>query len=100
MFTLAATDAPHARLDADGILDAMDVTSRVLVVLGLFAGAMVAAVTVAALSMLAGVDTHGIASQLLMSVAGAGGAVVGARVNLVSGRTLVAERAANRAEPA
>ena len=83
---------------ADGILDAMDLTSHVLVVLGLVAGAVVGVVTVAALVMLAGVDTHAIASQLLMGVAGAGGAVVGARVNLVSGRTLVTERAADRAE--
>ena len=85
---------------ADGILDAMDLTSHVLVVLGLVAGAVVGVVTVAALLMLAGVDTHAIAAQLLMGVAGAGGAVAGARVNLASGRTLVAERAADRPEPA
>ena len=33
-----------------------------------------------------------------MGVVGAGGAVAGARVNLASGRMLVAERAADRAE--
>jgi hypothetical protein len=41
---------------ADGILDAMDLTSHVLVVLGL--GAVVGVVTVAALLMLAGADTQ------------------------------------------
>lgn len=75
---------------ADGILDAMDLTSHVLVVLGLVAGAVVGVVTVAALLMLAGADTHAIAAQLLMGVAGAGGA--GARGNLASRRTLVADR--------
>jgi hypothetical protein len=82
---------------ADGILPGMDLTSHVLVALGLAAGAIIGAVTVAALLMLAGVDT-GIAAQLLMGVGGAGGAVVGARANLASGRTLVAELAADRAE--
>jgi hypothetical protein len=78
----------------------MDLTSRVLVVLGLVAGAMLGAVTVAALLMFAGADTQGLAAQGLMGVGGAGGAVAGARVNLASGRMLVAERAADRAEPA
>jgi hypothetical protein len=78
----------------------MDLTSHVLLVLGLVAGAMVGAVTVAALLLLAGADTQGLAAQVLMGVAGAGGAVAGARVNLASGRMLVAERAADRAEPA
>lgn len=85
---------------AHGILDAMDLTSHVLVVLGLVAGAVIAVVTVAALLMLAGVGTHVIAAQLLIGVAGAGGAVAGARGNLASGRTVVAERAADRPEPA
>jgi hypothetical protein len=83
---------------AGGILDPMDLTSHLLVVLALAAGAMIGAVTVAALLTVAGVDAHGIAFQLLMGVGGAGGAVVGARANLASGRTLVAERAADRAE--
>ena len=78
----------------------MDLTSRVLVVLGLVAGAIVGAVTVAALVMLAGADTQGLAAQVLMGVVGAGGAVAGARVNLASGWMLVAERAADRVEPA
>ena len=51
--------SPRRHSTADGILDAMDLTSHVLVVLGLVAGAVVGAVTVAALLMLAGVDTHG-----------------------------------------
>jgi hypothetical protein len=78
----------------------MDLTSHVLLVLGLVAGAIVGAVTVAALLMLAGADTQGLAAQGLMGVVGAGGAVAGARVNLASGRMLVAEQAADRAEPA
>ena len=71
----------------------MDLTSRVLVVLGLVAGALVGAMTMAAPLMLAGVNTHVIAAQLLMGGVGAGGAVAGARINLASGRMLVAERA-------
>ena len=68
--------------------------------LGLVAGAMVGAVTWPRSLMLAGADTQGLAAQVLMGIVGAGGAVVGARVNLASGRMLVAERAADRAEPA
>ena len=98
MFTPGESDAHLAHFPADAILDAMDLTSQVLVMLGLVAGAGVGAVTGVALLMLAGVDTHGIAAQLLMGVVGAGGAVAGARVNLASGRMLVAERAADRAE--
>jgi hypothetical protein len=76
---------PSRASTADAILDAMDLTSQVLVVLGLIAGAMVAVITVAGVLMLTGVDTHAIASQLLMGVAGASGAIVGGRVNLASG---------------
>ena len=36
-------------------------------------------------------------SQLLMGIGGAGAAVVGARANIASGRTLLAERAADLA---
>ena len=68
--------------------------------LGLVAGAMVGAVTVAALLMLAGADPQGLAAQVLMGIVGAGGAVAGARVNLAAGWMLVAERAADRAGPA
>ena len=77
------------------ILAAMDLTSRVLVVLGLAAGAVTGAMAVAALLLVVGMDAHGVASQLLMAIGGAGGAVVGARTNLASGRLLVAERAAD-----
>ena len=80
-----------------GILRAMDLTSRVLVVLGLAAGAVAGAMAVAAMLLVVGVDAHGLASELLMGVGGAGGAVDGARANLASGRLLVAERAADLA---
>jgi hypothetical protein len=77
------------------ILAVMDLTSRVLVVLGFAAGAVTGAMAVAALLLVAGMDAHAVASQLLMAIGGAGGAVVGARANLDSGRLLVAERAAD-----
>ena len=73
----------------------MQLTTHVLVVLGLAACAVVGAMAMAALLLGVGVD--GVASQLLMAVAGAGGAVVGARANLASGRLLRAERAADLA---
>jgi hypothetical protein len=79
------------------ILAAMDLTSRVLVVLGFAAGAVTGAMGVAAMLLVVGMDAHGVASQLLMALAGAGGGVVGARANLASGRLLVAERAADAA---
>ena len=79
------------------ILAAMDLTSRVLVVLGFAAGAVAGAMAVAALLLVVGMDAHGALSQLLMSVGGVAGAVVGARTNLASGRLLVAERAADLA---
>jgi hypothetical protein len=75
----------------------MDLTSHVLVVLGLAAGAAIGAFAVAGLLAIVGVDANGLASQLLMAAAGAGGAVVGARVNHASGRALLAERAADLA---
>jgi hypothetical protein len=75
----------------------MDLTSRVLVVLGLAAGAVTGATAMAALLLLVGLDAHGIASQLLMAVAGTGGAVVGVRANTASGRLLLGERAADLA---
>ena len=80
-----------------GILAAMDLTSRALVVLGFAAGAVAGAMAVAALLLVVGADAHGALSQLLMSIAGVAGAVVGARANLASGRLLVAERAADAA---
>jgi hypothetical protein len=82
---------------ADGILEHMDLTSRVLVVLGFGAGALTGAMAVAALLLVVGMDAHGVAAQLLLSVGGALGAVVGARANIASGRLLVAERAADLA---
>jgi hypothetical protein len=79
------------------IFAAMDLTSRVLVVLGFAAGAVAGAMAVAALLLVVGMDAHEALSQLLMSVGGVAGAVVGARANLASGRLLVAERAADLA---
>jgi len=73
----------------------MDLTSRVLVVLGFGAGAVTGAMAVAALLLVVGMDAHGVAAQLLLAVGGGIGAVVGARANLASGRLLVAERAAD-----
>ena len=88
---------PSPARAADAILRGMDLTGRVLVVLGLAAGAVAGAMAVAAMLLVVGVDAHGLASELLMGVGGAGGAVVGARANLASGRLLVAERAADLA---
>jgi hypothetical protein len=79
------------------ILAAMDLTSRVLVVLGFAAGAVAGAMALAALLLVVGMDAHEALSQLLMSVGGVAGAVVGVRANLASGRLLVAERAADLA---
>ena len=75
----------------------MDRTSHLLVVLGFVAGAVTGAWAVAAVLLVAGMDAHWIASQLLLAVGAAGGAVVGARVNRASGRALAADRATNRA---
>jgi hypothetical protein len=73
----------------------MDLTSRVLVVLGCVAGAVTGAMAMAALVLAAGLDADAIVSELLMGAAGAGAAVVGARANLASGRLLLVERAAD-----
>jgi hypothetical protein len=75
----------------------MDLTSRVLVVLGCAAGAVTGAMAVAALVLAAGLDVDAVVSELLMGVGGAGAAVVGARANLASGRLLLVERAADPA---
>ena len=75
-----------------GILTAMDLTSRVLVVLGLAAGAVTGVMAVVALLLVVGVDAHAALSQLLMTMGAVAGAVIGARANLASGRLLVAER--------
>jgi hypothetical protein len=74
------------------ILFPMDLTSRVLVVLGLAAGAVAGVMAVVALMTVVGVDAHGAFSQLLMTIGGVAGAVIGVRANLTSGRLLVAER--------
>jgi hypothetical protein len=75
----------------------MDLTSRVLVVLGCVAGAVTGAMAVAGLLLGAGLQTDAIVSELLMGIGGVGAAVVGTRANLASGRLLVAERAADHA---
>jgi hypothetical protein len=75
----------------------MDLTSRVLVVLGLAAGAVTGVMAAVALLLVVGVGAHGAFSQLVMTIAGVAGAVVGPRANLASGRLLVAERAADLA---
>ena len=75
-----------------GILTAMDLTSRVLVVLGLAAGAVTGVMAVVASMAVVGVEAHGAFSQPLMMLGGVAGAVIGARANLASGRLLVAER--------
>jgi hypothetical protein len=75
-----------------GILAAMDLTSRALVVLGLAAGAVTGVMAMVALIAVVGVDAHAGVSQLLMTIGGVAGAVIGVRANLASGRLLVAER--------
>jgi hypothetical protein len=47
---------------------------------------------VVALMTVVGVDAHGAFAQLLMSIGGVAGAVIGVRANLASSRLLVAER--------
>ncbi len=75
------------------ILSAMDLTSRVLVVLGLAAGAVIGVMAVVASMAVVGVDAHAAISQLLMTIGGVAGAGIGVRANLASGRLLAAERA-------
>ena len=74
------------------ILMAMDLTSRVLVVLGFAAGAVAGAMAVVALMAVVGLDAHRAVALLLMTIGGVAGAVIGVRANLASGRLLVAER--------
>lgn len=71
----------------------MDLTSRVLVVLGLAAGAVVGVMAVIASMTVVGVDAHGGISHLLMTLGGVAGAAIGVRANLAAGRLLAAERA-------
>jgi hypothetical protein len=74
------------------ILTAMDLTSRVLVVLGAAAGAVMGVMAVVASMAVVGLGAHAGISPLLMALGGVAGAVIGARANFVSGRLLVAER--------
>jgi hypothetical protein len=84
---------------AAAIVAGMDRIGRVFVVLGFVAGAVTGAMAAAALLVITGfeADVHALGTQLLMAAFGAGGAVIGARVNRASGRTLLLERAADRA---
>lgn len=66
----------------------MDLTRRVLVVLGLGAGVMAVVASMAVV----GVGAHEGISQLLMTMGGVAGSVIGVRANLASGRLLAAER--------
>jgi hypothetical protein len=75
-----------------GILTTMDLTSRVLVVLGLAAGAVTGVMAVVASMAVVGIDAHAGVAQLLMAMVGVAGAVIGVRANLASARLLVAER--------
>ena len=74
------------------ILTAMDLTSRVLVVLGLAAGAVIGVMAAVASIDVVGVDAHSGIAPLLMTLGGVAGAVIGVRANLVSGRLLADER--------
>jgi uncharacterized membrane protein AbrB (regulator of aidB expression) len=75
----------------------MELTDRVLVVLGFFAGAMVGAMAMLAPLTAAGTGAHGLGAKLLLIAGAAIGAVVGARVNEASARALAADRAADLA---
>jgi outer membrane lipoprotein SlyB len=75
----------------------MELTDRVLVVLGFFAGAVVGAMAMLAPLTAVGTGAHGLGAKLLLIVGAAIGAVVGARVNEASARALAAERTAELA---
>jgi hypothetical protein len=75
----------------------MELTDRVLVVLGFFAGAVVGAMAVLAPLTATGTGAHGLGAKLLLIAGAAIGAVVGARVNDASARALAADRAAELA---
>jgi hypothetical protein len=81
---------------AAATLAAMDFAGRILVVLGFVAGAVTGAMAVAApLVVLAGVDVTTLAAEVPLALGAAAGAVIGARVNRASARTLEVERAAD-----
>jgi hypothetical protein len=90
-------DVPSRAVRAAAILPAMELTDRVLVVLGFVAGAMVGAMAMLAPLTATGTGVHGLGAKLLLFVGAVIGAVVGARVNEASARALAADRAAGRA---
>jgi uncharacterized membrane protein AbrB (regulator of aidB expression) len=73
----------------------MDATGWILVVLGFVAGAVAGAAALAVPLVAVGADLHAVASQLLLAAGAVVGAVLGARVNGDSARTLAVERAAD-----
>jgi hypothetical protein len=75
----------------------MDLTARVLVVLGFAAGAVVGAMIVVALLTAAGTDGRPIWAVPLLAIGALVGAVIGKRANAASARALTAERDANLA---
>jgi hypothetical protein len=82
---LPSTVSPPA-----AIFEAMDLTSRVLIVLGFVAGAVTGAMVVAALLLAVDVPTQ--VAAVLMAAGAAAGAPFGARVNHASARLLTIER--------
>jgi hypothetical protein len=79
------------------ILEAMDLTARVFVVLGCAAGAVTGAMVVLALLTAAGTDGRVAWAIPLVVIGAVAGAVVGKRANEASARALAAERAADLA---
>jgi hypothetical protein len=75
----------------------MELTDRVLVVLGFVAGAVVGAMAMLAPLTAAGTGAHGLGAKLLLIAGAAIGAVVGARVNAAAARAFAADRAADLA---
>jgi hypothetical protein len=82
---------------AAAILDAMDLTARVLVVLGFAAGAVAGAMVVVAILAAAGTDGRPLWAAPLLVIGAGAGAVIGKRANPASARALAAERAADLA---
>ena len=82
---------------APGLVAGMNTTGKILVVLGLAAGAVTGAMALAVPLVAVGADLHGLASQLMLAAGAVVGAVIGARANQASARALAVERAADRA---
>jgi hypothetical protein len=80
---------------AAAILDAMDLTARVFVVLGCAAGAVAGAMVVVAALTAAGTDGRPLWAVPLLVIGAVAGAVIGKRANEASARALAAERAAD-----